>query len=170
MSLCRFSNTLRPPQHHFLVVRGRRSQQDILKCCKLHLNRQFTIIPTKTIAMATKIKLVANPHYHKSGPKSYVHLMRKYRFTPTKGGRFCLISSIHQTGRQYTNLPIGGRAHIQHVLRKRTDTDQTGEVGADDVQNDAMYLAPVSIGTPAQTLNLDFDTGSADLWVSPVPR
>ncbi|KAH1814069.1 hypothetical protein KXX27_005373, partial [Aspergillus fumigatus] len=116
--------------------------------------------------MATRIKLLPNPHYRKSGTKSYVHLMRKYRFTPTKGGRYFLSSSLHQTGRQYTHLPVGGRARIQHVLRKRiADTDETSDVGADDVQNDTMYLAPVSIGTPAQTIHLEVDTGSADLWV-----
>lgn len=92
--------------------------------------------------------------------------MRKYRFSPTKGGRYFYGGQLQQTGRQYTTKPIGGKARIQRVIRKKVaDTDEIGEVGADDVQNGSMYLAPVSIGTPAQTVNLDFDTGSADLWV-----
>ena len=51
------------------------------------------------------------------------------------------------------------------VLHKTSSAGQTGDVPAEDVQNDSMYLCPVTIGTPGQTLNLDFDTGSADLWV-----
>ncbi|KAJ5638072.1 Aspergillopepsin-1 [Penicillium lividum] len=115
---------------------------------------------------ATKIKIIANPQYQKSGTKSYVHMMRKYNFNPTKPGPYSFGSTMHQTGRQYTDKAIGGRAHMRKVLQKKSvDTDQVGEVGADDVQNDSMYLAQVGIGSPAQNLNLDFDTGSADLWV-----
>lgn len=41
----------------------------------------------------------------------------------------------------------------------------TGTAVANSDQGDLEYLVQVSIGTPAQNLNLDFDTGSADLWV-----
>lgn len=40
-----------------------------------------------------------------------------------------------------------------------------GTVAADPTQYDSEYIESVQIGTPAQTLNLDFDTGSSDLWV-----
>lgn len=43
------------------------------------------------------------------------------------------------------------------------DDGDTGEVNASPEQYESEYLSPVSIG--GQTLNLNFDTGSADLWV-----
>lgn len=42
---------------------------------------------------------------------------------------------------------------------------EQGTAVANSDQNDLEYLVQVSIGTPAQNLNLDFDTGSSDLWV-----
>ncbi|KAI8627616.1 secreted aspartic proteinase precursor [Xylariaceae sp. FL1651] len=40
-----------------------------------------------------------------------------------------------------------------------------GTVNTSPTQYDSEWLTPVQIGTPAQTLNLDFDSGSSDLWV-----
>ena len=43
---------------------------------------------------------------------------------------------------------------------------EAGEVQTSDIQNDSMYLCPVTIGEGAGkvTVHLDFDTGSSDLW------
>jgi hypothetical protein len=49
-------------------------------------------------------------------------------------------------------------------MKKDASSGQEGQVSAADQQNDSEYLCQVSIGTPAQTLTLDFDTGSSDLW------
>jgi hypothetical protein len=87
-------------------------------------------------------------------------------------------SFTHVVKRRVNNGPAAGVNALAAAFRKynfdmpaamtttansKAVTGQTGNVNAQPEQNAAEYLSPVTIG--GQTLNLDFDTGSSDLYV-----
>jgi len=101
----------------------------------MHHQHHHTVLPT-----------TRNKAYAPSGFAAYARAARRYNFeAQTLVGRKGVVFKKH---------PKSGDSGTEE-----------SEVPANDVQNDLEYVVPVTIGTPGVTLNLDFDTGSSDLWV-----
>ncbi|KAI1270073.1 eukaryotic aspartyl protease [Xylariaceae sp. FL1019] len=116
----------------------------------------------------TKVKAVHNHNYKRHGRKSYVNIMHKYGFEPTKQGPFVRVDEHDHDPLHKIKAAIEGESGTPNrVLGKKlkeNDAAKPGEVSAEDIQNDSLYLCKCLIGTPPQNVMLDFDTGSADTW------
>jgi hypothetical protein len=130
------------------------------------------ILPTMSALHGLhKIKLIPNQNYKRSGTKSYVLLLKRWGFDPTLPGPYKQKQAETREDaarHHHFRSKHGGSTHTHPVTVKQTGTGaaDTSVISAEDQQNDSEYLAQVQIGTPAQTVTLDFDTGSSDLWVS----
>ncbi|XWW97904.1 hypothetical protein V2A60_005900 [Cordyceps javanica] len=90
----------------------------------------------------TKVRARPNQNYKRHGTKSYVYLLNRSGFAPTKPGPYRRVSALQQRGLAQSHIAVGGRAAVTSRLAKALDAEgkQTGEVTAEDQQNDSEYL------------------------------
>lgn len=91
-----------------------------------------------------------------------VHQVRNPTYV--RNGARALAKAYRKFGKPVPESVVSALANSTSSVAKRAGSDQ-GSAKTTPEPDDVEYLTPVQIGTPAQTLNLDFDTGSADLWV-----
>lgn len=91
---------------------------------------------------------VRNPKFTKDGTRALIKAYRKYGIT--------LPASLASFKPQDKKT---------RQRRAAASANETGSAVTLPVEGDAEWLTPVQIGSPPKTFQMDFDTGSSDLWV-----
>ncbi|TQS31809.1 hypothetical protein Golomagni_07903, partial [Golovinomyces magnicellulatus] len=117
-------------------------------------------IPPSSNGVATQgsfeIKRTANSGFNgRNGPAALARAYAKYGVAVPQNVAAASVSRASALKAQ----------SVHNFIRSAAATNGSGTAPATPDHGDLEYLVPVKIGSPAQTLNLDFDTGSSDLWV-----
>ncbi|CAO2654839.1 Nn.00g115720.m01.CDS01 [Neocucurbitaria sp. VM-36] len=88
-----------------------------------------------------------------NGPAAMRKVFRKYNFE---------VKADFTVKEGFIGLSKESPKQNSSTTSAAADKNQTGTVAANPEQNAALFLSPVDIG--GQKLNLDFDSGSSDLW------
>ncbi|KAI1134724.1 acid protease [Hypoxylon sp. FL0543] len=121
-----------------------------------------------------KVERVPNPNFTgRNGPRALLKTLRKYRMpipaslTNAAQGQNEMISKRQNRrkgkGKGHKKGGAAAAAGNGQAAATGSAPNGTGLVTNTPEANDVEYLSPVNIG--GQTLNLDFDSGSSDLWV-----
>ncbi|CAJ2509539.1 Uu.00g145650.m01.CDS01 [Anthostomella pinea] len=119
----------------------------------------LTLTQTFLLASAALSLCAAAPFEEQKGHSFTVHQVRNEHHR--RNGAQALAKAYRKFGAPMPEYLVNA-LNTTYANAKRATT---GSVVTTPEEDDAEYLTPVSIGTPAKLLNLDFDTGSSDLWV-----
>ncbi|KAH9881972.1 hypothetical protein J1614_001143 [Plenodomus biglobosus] len=97
-----------------------------------------------------------------NGPAAMRRVCRKYNFKVLEEFMMTTEGFIGQKGEKVQSQR-GNRAKTRPALNAAAGGNQSGTVAANPEPNAALFLSPVDVG--GQILNLDFDSGSSDLWM-----
>lgn len=119
-----------------------------------------------------KVERVRNPNFKgRNGPRELLKAYRKYRMPVPQPLLDAMNNQSNGTTPTTTSITQADTSESESLRLDATGGSSTaaaagtatGAVTATPEQDDVEYLAPVTIG--GQTINLDFDSGSSDLWV-----
>ncbi|KAF8319645.1 acid protease [Clavulina sp. PMI_390] len=110
--------------------------------------------------------LKRNPAWKPNGPMDYARSARKWNIAPTEQTMFYVHEkTLMRRSEDHQKEQEEGTTEGAALISTGNGSVSGTKVPANDVQNDLEYVVPVAIGTPPVITNLDFDTGSSDLWV-----